>query len=69
MSNRLTEAEIVRLGFFLEALEEEWGGGTWQEKAEAVAQFIADGCDLSEYEDRVQLRVIEGGSALQELDT
>lgn len=58
---KLTEAQALSL--FLEALDE-WGCEDNDERARIILDFPAE--DLSAYEDRVRLAVIDGGRAALE---
>lgn len=49
-----------KLARFLDALDE-WGCDENEKRAAEIVQFIDSGYDLSEYEDRTHLRVIDGG--------
>lgn len=49
------------LAHFLDALDA-WGCEDNEKRAIEIVQFIDGGYDLSEYEDRTHLRVIEGGA-------
>jgi len=56
----MTAEQIELLSHFLDALDE-WGCDANSEKAQHIADFIAGGFDLSEYEEMPRLSVIDGG--------
>lgn len=53
----MTPEQIEKLSLFLDALDE-WGCEDNDERAKGIADFIASGFDLSEYEDRPRLTLV-----------
>jgi len=53
----VTPEQIEKLSLFLDALDE-WGCDDNDARAKAIADFIAGGFDLSEYEDRPRLELV-----------
>ena len=57
----MTPEQIEMLADFMDAMDE-WGCDDNQSRAQSIADFIASGFDLTEYENgRTALRVIQGG--------
>jgi len=53
----VTPGQIEKLSLFLDALDE-WGCEDNDARAREIADFIAGGFDLSEYEDRPRLTIV-----------